>query len=71
MYHYNAKTALEELTEDALLPNPVYMRDMLLRAHLKAEDSIELNRQFVEYQKHFGEVQRIGKDLLQQLSQRG
>ena len=43
------------------------MRDMLLRAQLKPKDSIELNRQF-EYQKHFGEAQRIGKDLLQPLS---
>jgi hypothetical protein len=71
MYHYNTKTALEELTEDASLPNPVHMRDMLLRAHLKPDDSIELNRQFVEYQKHFGEAQRIGKDLLQRLSKKG
>ena len=68
MYHYNAKTALEELTEDASLPNPAHMRDMLLRAQLKPKDSIELNRQFLEYQKHFGEAQRIGKDLLQRLS---
>ncbi len=71
MYHYNAKTALEELTEDAFLPNPVHMRDMLLRAHLKPDDSLELNRQFVEYQKHFGEAQRIGRNLLQQLSKKG
>jgi len=42
--------------------------DMLLRAQLKPKDSIELNRQFLEYQKHFGEAQRIGKDLLQRLS---
>jgi hypothetical protein len=67
MYHYNAKTALEELNEDASLPNPVHMRDMLLRAHLKPEDSLELNRQFTEYQKHFGEALKLGKDILQRL----
>lgn len=67
MYHYNAKTALEELNEEAYLPNPVHMRDMLLRAHLKPEDSLELNRQFTEYQKHFGEAQRLGKEILQRL----
>ncbi len=67
MYHYNAKTALEELNEDASLPNPVHMRDMLLRAQLKPEDSLELNRQFTEYQKHFGEALRLGKDILQRL----
>jgi hypothetical protein len=69
MYHYNAKTALEELNEDASLPNPVHMRDMLLRAHLKPEESLELNRQFTEYQKHFGEALRLGKEILQRLGQ--
>ncbi len=34
MYHYNPTTALEELNEDAALPNPVHFRDMMLRAHL-------------------------------------
>ena len=67
MYHYNAKTALEELNEDASLPNPVHMRDMLLRAQLKPEASLELNRQFTEYQKHFGEALRLGKEILQRL----
>ena len=31
MYHYDAATALEELQEDALLPHPVKMRDIILR----------------------------------------
>ena len=34
MYHYNPKTALEELSEDATLPNPVHVRDMMLRKQL-------------------------------------
>jgi len=57
MYHYNPATALEELTEDATLPNPVHVRDMLLRGKLTADQSLELNRIFVEYQKFFGEAQ--------------
>ena len=36
MYHYNPTTALEEMREEAVLPNPVHVRDMLLRAHSKA-----------------------------------
>ena len=67
MYHYNATTALDELTEEALLPNPVHLRDMILRAHLAPERALELNRQFLDYQKHFGEIQKLGKDLLKQL----
>lgn len=64
MYHYNPQTALEELNEDATLPNPVHMRDMMLRAHMDADHSIEMNRIFLEYQKHFGEAQKLGKQLL-------
>ncbi len=67
MYHYDPATALEELTEEAILPNPVHMRDMLLRKHLTTEKSLELNRLFVEYQKFFGETQKLGKEILKQL----
>ena len=68
MYHYNPTTALEELTEDAVLPNPVHVRDMLLRKHLRPEESLELNRKFVDYQRFFGEAQKLGKEILDELA---
>jgi hypothetical protein len=68
MYHYDPKTALEELTEEATLPNPVHVRDMILRKKLTADRSLELNRLFVEYQKFFGETQKLGKEILKQLA---
>jgi len=68
MYHYNPNTALEELTEEAILPNPVHLRDMMLRYHLTVDKSLELNRRFLEYQKHFGEIQKLGKEILMQLT---
>jgi hypothetical protein len=68
MYHYDPQTALEELTEDATLPNPVHVRDMILRKKLTADKSLELNRLFVEYQKFFGEAQKLGKEILKQLA---
>ena len=68
MYHYDPKTALEELTEDATLPNPVHVRDMILRKRLGPDKSLELNRLFVEYQKFFGETQKLGKEILKQLA---
>jgi hypothetical protein len=68
MYHYDPNMALEELNEDATLPNPVHVRDMMLRKHLSADKSLELNRLFLEYQKFFGETQKLGKEILQQLS---
>jgi hypothetical protein len=69
MYHYNPTTALEELKEDAVLPNPVHVRDMMLRAKLSPDRSLELNRLFVEYQKQFGELQKVGKELLSHLAE--
>jgi hypothetical protein len=68
MYHYDPRTALEELSEDATLPNPVHVRDMILRKRLNADKSLALNRMFVEYQKVFGEAQTLGKDILKQLA---
>ena len=69
MYHYDPTTALEELNEDAVLPNPVRLRDMMLRAHLDADHSLEYNRLFVEYQKRFGELLNLGRQLLEGLGQ--
>jgi hypothetical protein len=68
MYHYDPSTALDELKEDALLPNPVHLRDMMLRAKLSPDRSLELNRLFVEYQRQFGELQKLGKKLLAHLA---
>jgi hypothetical protein len=68
MYHYDPTTALEELMEEATLPNPVHVRDMILRKRLKPEESLELNRLFLEYQKFFGETQKLGKEILQELA---
>jgi hypothetical protein len=68
MYHYDPNTALDELTEDAILPNPVHVRDMMLRKRLSADKSLEINRLFVEYQKFFGETQKLGKSILKHLA---
>lgn len=70
MYHYDPSTALEELSEEATLPNPVHLRDMILRQRLKPEESLELNRMFTEYQKFFGETQKLGKQILGELARK-
>ena len=67
MDRFDPAVALEELNDETRLPNPVHVRDMMLRAHLEPDQSLELNRQFTEYQKHFGEALKIGKTLLGQL----
>ena len=68
MYHYDPHTAIEELKEEAALPNPVHMRDMILRKRLTPDRSLELNRQFLEYQKHFADAQKLAKELLEELA---
>ena len=59
---------LQELNEEALLPNPVKVRDMLFHAKLAPDQSLELNRQFTEYQKHFGEALKLAKQILAKLA---
>ena len=67
MYHYDPAIAIEELQEDALLPNPVHIRDMILRARLEPTGALELNRKFQSYQKTYGEMLALGKDILSEL----
>ena len=68
MYHYNPTTALEELTEDATLPNPVHVRDMMLRTQLPPNDALDLSREFQSYLTHFGETQKIAQIILEKLA---
>ena len=68
MYHYDAATALEELKEDALLPHPVKLRDMILRHQLGAQDAQVLNHDFQDYLARFGEVQKLGRTILEKLA---
>jgi hypothetical protein len=67
MYHYDAKLALEELQEDALLPHPVKLRDMILRTKLGPQEAQLLNHDFQEYLTRFGELQRTARSVLERL----
>jgi len=60
--------ALEDLNEEIILPNPVKVRDMLFHAELAPDQSLELNREFAEYQKHFGEALKLAKGILGKLT---
>ena len=70
MYHYDPETALEELTEDALLPNPVHLRDMIVRAELRPEEALDLNRRFQDYLQAFGDTQTQARSVLEKLVQK-
>ncbi|HEY6129978.1 MAG TPA: hypothetical protein VIW23_17535 [Candidatus Acidoferrum sp.] len=68
MYHYDVAMALEELQEDALLPHPVKLRDMILRHQLAAEEAKTINHEFQEYLARFGESQKIARGILEKLA---
>ena len=68
MYHYDPTQALEELQEEALMPHPVKLRDMILRNQLGPQDAQLLNHDFQEYLTRFGELQNLAKSILQKLS---
>jgi hypothetical protein len=68
MYHYDAKIALEELQEDAQLPHPVKLRDMILRIQLGPQDAQLMNSEFQEYLTRFGELQRVARGILEKLA---
>src|SRR5487761_95120 len=68
MYHYNPETALEELRDEAVLPHPVHLRDMILRTKLEAPAALDLNRDFQEYQTQCGKVQKLAQGILERLA---
>lgn len=67
-YHYDPQQALEELNEDILLPNPVYVRDMIFRAKLPADAALEVDRDFEAYLTQHGELQKLGRRILERLT---
>jgi hypothetical protein len=69
MYHYDPQAALEELNEDAVLPHPVHLRDMIVRTKLAPERALELNRKFQEYLQRFGDLQQLIRPVLQELAE--
>ena len=68
MYHYDPATALEELSDEAVLPHPVHLRDMIVRARLDPERALALNRSLQDYLHAFGELQKLVKPVLEELS---
>ncbi len=65
---FDAKIALEELQEDAVLPHPVRLRDMILRNVLGAQDALDINREFQEYLSTYGQSQKLAREILSKLA---
>jgi len=65
---YDAQSALDELKEDAVLPHPVRLRDMILRTQHNATEALDLNREFQTYLSHYGETQKVAREILEKLA---
>jgi hypothetical protein len=68
MYHYDPCQALEELRDEAVLPHPVHLRDMILRTKLDPAAALDLNRDFQDYLTQFGELQKTARGILERLA---
>lgn len=68
MYHYDPSLALDELRDEAVLPHPVHLRDMILRTKLDPAAALDLNRDFQEYLTQFGELQKVARSILERLA---
>jgi hypothetical protein len=68
MYHYDPNSALDELRDDAVLPHPVHLRDMILRTKLDPTTALDLNREFQEYLTRFGELQKVAREILERVA---
>ena len=66
---FDPAAALEELREDAVLPNPVCVRDMILRTGHTPEQALDLNRRFTAYQQAFATAQALAAGLLEELTE--
>jgi hypothetical protein len=56
------------LRDDAVLPHPVHLRDMILRTKLDPTTALDLNREFQDYLARFGEIQKIAGTILDRLA---
>ena len=68
MYHYDPSIALEELNEEAVLPHPVKLRDMIMRIKLQPGEAQTMNQEFQDYLTRFGEIQKIARTMLEKLA---
>ena len=68
MYHYDPNSALDELRDDAVLPHPVHLRDMILRTKLDPTTALDLNREFQDYLTRFSDLQKVAREILERIA---
>jgi hypothetical protein len=64
----DVRAALDELNEDAVVPHPVRLRDMILRTQLDANSALDLNRIFQSYLSQYGKTEKVAREILEKLA---
>ena len=64
----DVRAALDELNEDAVVPHPVRLRDMILRTQLDANSALDLNRIFQSYLSQYGRTEKVAREILEKLA---
>ena len=62
------QSALEDLREEAVLPHPVRLRDLILKSKLDPALAVEVNREFQDYLTQFGQAQKTAAQLLERIA---
>jgi hypothetical protein len=62
------QSALEDLREEAVLPHPVRLRDLILKSKLDPALALEVNREFQDYLTQFGQAQKTAAQLLERIA---
>jgi hypothetical protein len=62
------QSALEDLREEAVLPHPVRLRDLILKSKLDPALALEVNREFQDYLTQFGQAQKTAAHLLERIA---
>lgn len=71
MESYHPGDLLDAISDERVLPHPVLLRDVMARTPLSPEVSLELQRHFQEYLRHYGAAESTAREMLTRLAQIG
>lgn len=71
MESFDPTDLLEAIDDERVLPHPVKLRDVMSRTALTPDQSLELQKHFQEYLKHFGAAEATAREMLERLARAG
>ncbi|MCW5963900.1 MAG: hypothetical protein KIT83_07670 [Bryobacterales bacterium] len=68
MESYDPTELLDAIDDERVLPHPVLLRDVMARASLSPAHSVELQRYFHDYLRHYGDAESVAREMLSLLA---